>query len=113
MMARVIALSRDLDASILRQLLSFRSAWRRAEVQNIARATGKGEGALAAAGALYRLCKLLQPPPLEAWGAMTAVDARLTLLGPQCSPWAAVLALNQLGAFDGGSPDDAQQLIEA
>ena len=112
MMGRVIALSRDLDNSILRQLLSFRSAWRRAEVQNIARATGSGEGALVASNVLYRLCKLLHAPGLDEWGAMTAVDARLTLLGPQCSPWASALALNRLGAFDPGSPDDAQLLIE-
>ena len=113
MMARVIALSRDFDDSIRRQLLAFRAAWRRAEVQNVARAAGKGEGALGAAGAMYRLCKLLQPPSLDEWERMTMVDARLALLGPQCSPWAAVLALNQLGAFDAGSPEDQQLLIES
>lgn len=113
MMGRVIALSRDFDDSIRRQLRSFRSAWRRAEVQNIARAAGKGEGALAAAGAVYRLCKLLEPPKLDEWAEMTAVDARVTLLGAQCSPWAAVLALNQLGAFDAGAPEDLGVLIES
>jgi hypothetical protein len=112
MMARVIALGRDWDDSIRRQLLSFRSAWRRAEVQNVARAVGKGEGAAGAAGALYKLCKLLKPPTLDEWGQLTPVDARLTLLGQQCSPWAAVLALNGLGAFDAGSPEDQQLLIE-
>jgi hypothetical protein len=112
MMARVIALGRDWDNPIRRQLLSFRSAWRRAEIQNVARALGRGDGALGAAGALYRLCKLLEPPTLDEWGQMTAVDARIALLGPSCSPWAAVLALNGLGAFDAGSPEDQQLLIE-
>jgi hypothetical protein len=113
MMARVIALGRDWDDSIRRQLLGFLAAWRRAEIQNVARAVGKGEGALGAAGVLYRLCKLLKPPTLDEWGLMTGVDARLALLGPQCSPWAAALALHMLGAFDAGSPEDRQLLIES
>jgi hypothetical protein len=108
MMTRVIRLSRDFDNAILRQLSSFRTAWRKAEVQNVARATGKGDGAFQASNVLYRLCKLLNPPSLEEWAGMTAVEARLTLLGPRCCPWAAVLALERIGAFDTTAPEQLQ-----
>ena len=106
MMSRVIALCRDFENTIRRRLLSFRSAWRKAEIQNLARATGRAGASLEAAGALYRLCKLLRPPKLEDWGALTPVEARVTLMGARCSPWAAVLALNRLGAFDPGDQYD-------
>ena len=108
MMTRVIQLCRDFPDDILRQLSSFRTAWRRAEVQNVARATGKGDGAFQASHVLYRLCKLLRPPTLEEWAGMTAVDARLALLGPRCCPWAAVLALERIGAFDTTAPEPLQ-----
>ena len=106
MISRVIALGRDFDNTIRRRLLSFRSAWRKAEIQNVARATGRPGASLEAAGALYRLCKLLEPPTLDDWAAMTPAEARLTLLGARCSPWASVLALNRVGAFDPGDQAD-------
>jgi hypothetical protein len=105
MISRVIRLSRDFEPEILRQLASFRSAWRRAEVQNVARAAGKGPGAYEASNVLYRLCKLLHPPTLEEWSEMGGVEARVALLGPRCSPWAAVLALESIGAFDVSVPE--------
>jgi hypothetical protein len=111
MMSRVIALGRDFDSTIRRRLVSFRNAWRKAEIQNLARATGRAGPSLEAAAALYRLCKLQDPPQLKEWGEMTPADARLTLLGPRCSPWAAVLALNKLGAFDPGDQYDAGATI--
>ena len=105
MMTRVIDLGRDFDATIRRRLRSFRTAWRKAEIQNVARNTGRAGAPIEAAAAVYRLCKLLEPPKLDEWSEMDPSDARLALLGPRCSPWAAVLALNRLGAFDTGDPD--------
>lgn len=107
MLFRVLDLSRDFDGAIRKRLLSFRAAWRKAEVQNIARLSGRPGAGMEAAGVVYRLCKLLEPPPLEEWVQMSAVEARLTLQGPQCSPWAAVLALNRIGAFDTGELEGA------
>lgn len=107
MMFRVIDLSRDFDDEVRKKLLSFRSAWRKAEVQNIARLSGTPGTSLGAAAVVYRLCKLLNPPSLSEWAAMSAVEARLTLLGRQCSPWAAALALHQVGAFNTDQPEGA------
>lgn len=112
MLSRVIALSRDFDKDIKGKLSSFLEAWRRAEIQNVARASGRGEGALEAAKVLYTLCKLLHPPTLEEWTRMTRMEARETLMGPKCSPWAAVLALDEIGAFDSTSPEDQALLLE-
>ena len=107
MMFRVIDLSRDFDNEVRKKLISFRSAWRRAEVQNIARLSGSRGTSLGAAAVVYRLCKLLNQPRLDEWAAMSAVEARLTLLGQQCSPWAAVLALHETGAFDTSTREEA------
>lgn len=107
MMFRVLDLSRDFDGSIRKKLLSFRAAWRRAEIQNIARLSGRPGAATDAAGVVYRLCKLRDPPSLEDWAAMSPVEARLALQGRQCSPWAAVLALSRIGAFDTGEDEEA------
>lgn len=100
MLFRVIALGRDLPPVVRRRLLQFRSAWRQAEVQNVARNSGRKGATPAAAAVPYRLCKLLDPPSVARWAAMSAAEADETLRGPQCSPWACVLALNELGAFD-------------
>ena len=103
---RVIDVSRDFHAPVRRRLLAFRDAWRRAEVQNVARNSGVAGASPSTASVPYTLCKLLSPPSLEEWADMTAPEAQETLAGPRCSPWACVLALEQLGAFDPGDSDD-------
>lgn len=102
---RIVDLSRNFESSVRRRLLSFRDAWRRAEIQNVARNTGVVVASPSAAAVPYALCKLLSPPSLEDWADMTALEAQETLAGPRCSPWASVLALEQLGAFDPGDLD--------
>lgn len=105
--SRVIDMGRDFDSTVRKRLLAFRTAWRRAEMQNVARNSGIPGATPATASVPYTLCKLLDPPSLEDWAAMSAPEAQEVLDGPQCSPWACVLALEQLGAFDPGDDPDA------
>ena len=97
MFTRVIQLSRDLDAITLKRMRQFRDAWRRAEIQNIARFTHSDH---AGAAILYTLCRLLTPPSVAGLEAMPPEEVQLTLRGKRCSPWASALALHDLGAFD-------------
>ena len=76
----------------------FRVSWRWLEIDRIRRKT-PGLTMRTAQG-LYLLCKLLNPPvdlPQE-----KGLADRL-LNGPRCSPWTAVLALRELGAFTDAS----------
>ena len=100
MMFRVIMLSRDLDDSLLRMLRSFRREWRTAEEQNIARNQGYS---MDSARTMYRLCKLEDPP--ANWADLSDKEAAEALNGPLCNPFASVLALHKLGAFDSSLAD--------
>ena len=100
MMFRVIALCRDMDDPILRMLRSFRAEWRRAEEQNIAR---NFRCDLDSARTIYRLCRLLKPP--ADWVLLSDEEAAETLNGPLCSPFASVLALHEVEAFDSSLKD--------
>ena len=101
MLFRVIAMSRDLDAVILRRIKQFRGAWRRTEVFNIeARQRERVDGKRYDAALLYALCKLRDQPSEEEILKMSPLELKQTLAGPRCSPWACILALHELGAFD-------------
>ena len=107
MLFRVIAMGRDLEPVVRKRLLDFRAAWRKAEVQNVARNSGRKGATTAAAAVPYQLCKLLDQPSVADWAEMSAYEADDVLRGPLCSPWACVLALSRLGAFDMASQDEA------
>lgn len=103
---RVVDLSRNFDPAVRKRLLAFRAAWRKAEIQNVARNSGVPGASPGSAAVPYALCKLLHPPSLEDWADMTGPEAQEALAGPRCSPWACVLALEQLGAFDPGDEEE-------
>ena len=95
---RVVDLSRDFDEAILKRLKAFRSAWRKYEVQNVAR--HQGDKSTRRAAVECRLCRLLDPPTQREVDQSTPAQLAETLAGDECGRWTSVLALRGLGAFD-------------
>ena len=83
----------------LAQLKGFRTSWRWREVERIRKSSPDLD--TRTAFNLYSLCSLLHPQRDMPVGK-TKVDAILS--GPLCSPWAAVLALDAMGAFNDPPP---------
>ena len=102
---RVLDLSRDFDEAILKRLRAFRAAWRRYEIQNIAR--HEGDKTTRRATIEYGLCRLLYPPTQAQVEGMSAAQLADTLTEKECGRWTSALALRGLGAFDFDEEDEA------
>lgn len=74
-------------------LKDFRTSWRWLEIDRLRRSTGL---TMRNASGVHILCRLLDPPVHLPPDKDTA---ERVIRGPKCSPWSAVLALRELGAF--------------
>ncbi len=96
LLSRIIQLSTGSGCpkDFLDQLLSFRSSWQWIEIRRI-RAKNPDLD-MRSAYNLYVLCSLLSSPN-ELPTGKAGVEAVLS--GPSCSPWAAVISREAMGAF--------------
>ena len=95
LMFRTIQLCKHYPKALKNELKDFRRVWQWKEIENVVRS--KPELDLRSAHTMYALCTLITVPA-RLPGTQEELQALLNR-SPTCSPWASLLALKKLKAF--------------
>lgn len=93
---RIVQLCKDCPIEFRAQLNDFRQSWQWVEIDHIRRNTPKLT--LRAAHTIYLMCSLLDPPDIVPGDKGDVVEKLWQ--SEFCSPWTAVLPLDNVGAFE-------------